>query len=74
MEISNYRPARPGGGNVRAHMDVRFPNGLFIRDMRLVETRNGIRVYGPKIAGQWVVTIPPAVADDIARAVADVGA
>lgn len=73
MEISNYRPGRPGA-RTRAHIDVRFPNGMFVRDLRLVETRNGIRVYGPTIGDRTIVAIPPAVADAIAEAVAYVAA
>ena len=73
MEITNYRPARPGG-NTRAFLDVRFPNGIFIRNLRLVETRNGIRVYGPEFNGQRIVAFPPAVADAIAEAVANAAA
>jgi len=71
VEICNYRPARPGG-NTRAYLDVRFPNGMFVRDLRLVETRSGIRIYGPEFNGHKLVTFPPAVADAIAEAVADV--
>lgn len=71
MEITNYRPARPGG-NTRAFMDVRLDDGIFIRNLRLVETRNGIRVYGPCIGDRTIVAIPPAVADEIAEAVANV--
>lgn len=73
MEISNYRPGRPGA-RTRALLDVRFSNGLFIRDLRLVETRNGVRVYGPTIGDRTLVAFPPAVADEIAKAVADVAA
>lgn len=73
MQISNYRPARPGS-NTRAYMDVKFDNGMFVRDLRLVETRSGIRVYGPTVGDRTIVAIPPAVADDIARAVAHVAA
>lgn len=71
MEISNYRPARPRT-RTRAYIDVRFDNGIFVRDLRLVETRNGVRVYGPTIGDRTIVALPPAVADQIARAVADV--
>jgi hypothetical protein len=53
-------------------MDVRLDDGIFIRNLRLVETRNGIRVYGPEFNGQRIVAFPPAVADAIAEAVADV--
>lgn len=52
-------------------MDVKFSDGLFIRDLRLVETRGGIRVYGPCIGDRTIVAIPPAVADKIAEAVAN---
>ncbi|QDC00354.1 hypothetical protein [Mesorhizobium sp. 8] len=69
MEIQNYRPGLPGA-RTRAFIDVKFPDGLFIRDLRLVETRNGIRVYGPTIGDRTIVAIPPAVADAIAEAVA----
>lgn len=73
MQISNYRPGRPGA-RVRAYMDVRFPDGTHVRDLRLVETRNGIRVFGPTIGDKTIVTFAPAVADAIAQAVANVGA
>ena len=73
MEISNYRPARPGG-RTRALMDVRFDDGMFIRNLRLVETRGGIRVYGPTVGDVTIVALPPAVADRIAGAVANVAA
>lgn len=73
MQISGYRPAAPGG-NTRAYLNVRFDNGMFIRNLRLVETRNGVRVYGPTVGDVTIVAIPPAVADEIARAVADVAA
>lgn len=71
MHISNYRPGRPGA-RVRAYMDVSLNDGVFIRDLRLVETRNGVRVYGPAIGDRTIVALPPAVADAIAEAVADV--
>jgi len=71
LQISNYRPGRPGA-RTRAYIDVRFPNGLFVRDLRLVETRNGIRIYGPCVGDRTIVAIPPAVADEIAEAVAHV--
>ncbi len=71
MEIQNYRPGKPGA-RTRALVDVLFPDGMFIRDLRLVETRNGVRVYGPCIGDRTIVAIPPATADKIARAVADV--
>lgn len=73
MQVQNYRPGRPGA-RVRAHLDVKFPDGLFIRDLRLVETRNGIRVFGPTIGDRTIVAIPPAMADAIAKAVADAAA
>jgi DNA-binding cell septation regulator SpoVG len=73
MQIQNYRPGRPGA-RTRAHIDVRFPDGLFIRDLRLVETRNGVRVYGPTIGDRTIVALPPAVADKIAEAVAHAAA
>lgn len=73
MELSNYRPGRPGA-RTRAYIDVRFDNGLFVRDLRLVETRGGIRVYGPTIGDRTIVALPPAVADAIAEAVANVAA
>lgn len=73
MQISNYRPGRPGA-RVRAHIDVRFPDGIFIRDLRLVETRSGVRVYGPTVGNRTIVALSPAVADKIAEAVAHVAA
>lgn len=69
MEISNYRPGRPGA-RTRAYIDIKMDDGIFIRDARLVATRNGIRVYGPAIGDRTLVAFPPAVADKIAEAVA----
>ena len=73
MEISNYRPGRPGA-RTRAYIDVKLEDGIFIRDARLVETRNGIRVYGPAMGDRTLVSFPPAVADRIAEAVANAAA
>lgn len=73
MKIHNYRPGRPGA-RTRAYMDIRLDDGIFIREVRLVETRNGVRVYGPVVGDRTLVAFPPAVADSIAKAVADVAA
>ena len=69
MHILRTRLVKPGG-NTRALVDVRLDNGVTLRRLRLVESRNGRRVFGPEAGGETVIALPPAVADAIAEAVA----
>lgn len=66
MQILSIRPAAPGGGNVRARFDAELDDGTKIRDLKLVESRNGWRVYGPQHHGMSLVTFTPATVDRIA--------
>ncbi|NKC50446.1 hypothetical protein HED63_05240 [Ochrobactrum cytisi] len=45
--------------------DAEFPNGLKIYRMRLAETRNGLRVFGPKDNFGYSVTLPISLADEL---------
>lgn len=67
MKILSIRPASPGGGNVRARFDLETDDGTKIRDLKLVEGRNGWRVYGPQHFGMSIVTFPSDVVDRIAK-------
>lgn len=67
MKILSIRPASPGGGNVRARFDAELDNGVKLRDLKLVEARNGWRVYGPQHFGEAVVSLPIHIADELAR-------
>jgi DNA-binding cell septation regulator SpoVG len=71
MKILRTRPGRPGG-RVRALIDAQLENGVILRQLRLIDGRNGLRVFGPDAHGETVIALPPAVADAIAEAVADV--
>ncbi len=66
MKILSIRPAEPGGGNVRARFDAELDDGTKIRDLKLVRSRNGWRVYGPQHFGMTLITFAPAIVDRLA--------
>lgn len=66
MEILQRRPAS-GSGNEIAYLDVRFDNGVIARNLKLVRTRAGYRLFGPTLRDQMIVAIPAALADIIIR-------
>ena len=66
MNILAIRP-QPGGGNTLARFDAELAPGVRAYDLRLVQARNGLRVFGPSIAGGSAVTFSPAVADELAQ-------
>jgi hypothetical protein len=65
MQIISIRP-QTGGGNTIARFDAELAPGVRAYDLRLVQARNGLRVFGPSIAGGSAVTFSPAVADALA--------
>ncbi len=64
MQILDYRPAY-GGGTTIARFDAEIAPGIRAYGLRLVESRSGLRVFGPSIAGGSAVTFTPAVADQL---------
>lgn len=73
--ILAVRPVHDGGGNVRARFDAELESGIRLFDLKLCRAPSGWRVYGPQHHGAAVVTLPPAVADQLStlaiEAVAD---
>ncbi|PJR88120.1 hypothetical protein CN878_09030 [Ochrobactrum sp. 695/2009] len=64
--IFNVTPSRRGEGNTLAWFDAEFPNGLKIYRLKLVETRNGHRVYGPRDHIGQTISLPIELADQLA--------
>lgn len=67
--IHNFTPARHSAGNTLAWFDAEFPNGLKIQRLKLVQTRNGYRIYGPRDHIGPFVALPIPLADEIAELV-----
>lgn len=65
MHIISIRPDTRGGNTI-ARFDAELAPGVRAYDLRLVQARNGLRVFGPSIAGGSAVTFSPAVADELA--------
>ncbi|MBX5179929.1 hypothetical protein HJB77_27295 [Rhizobium lentis] len=66
MHIISIRPD-PRGGNTIARFDAELAPGVRAYDLKLVQARGGLRVFGPSIAGGSAVTFAPQVADALAR-------
>ncbi|KAB2700287.1 DNA-binding cell septation regulator SpoVG [Ochrobactrum sp. 19YEA23] len=64
--ILNISPARHSAGNVKAYFDVQLDSGLKLYRLRLTQGRNGYRVYGPRDQFGDTVTLPIALADQLA--------
>lgn len=62
MEILNLRPS-PGSGNTVARFDAEIAPGVRAYGLRLVNAKNGYRVFGPSVTGGSAITFAPAVAD-----------
>lgn len=54
------------GGNTLARFDAEVAPGIRAYGLRLVQARNGLRVFGPSIAGGSAVTIDADIADHLA--------
>lgn len=65
-QILNITPARYGAGTTKYFFDARLPSGVKIYRMRLVETRNGTRVFGPRDGFGYSVSLPIELADQLA--------
>lgn len=65
LRVLSPRPAPPGGNTV-ARFDLETDDGIRIRDLKLVESAGGWRVYGPKHHGQSIITFPAGLVDRIA--------
>ncbi|MBP2445936.1 hypothetical protein [Rhizobium leguminosarum] len=65
MQILSIRPDTRGG-NAVARFDAELAPGIRAYDLKLVQARNGLRVFGPSIAGGPAITFAPAVADELA--------
>ena len=64
MKILSLRQAPPGGNTV-ARFDLQTDDGLKIRDLKLVQSPGGWRVYGPKHHGFSLITFPADLVDRI---------
>lgn len=65
MQILSIRPC-DRGGNTIARFDAELAPGVRAYDLRLVQARTGLRVFGPQISGGSAVTFSPSVADALA--------
>ncbi|MBL8578877.1 MAG: hypothetical protein JNK47_16765 [Mesorhizobium sp.] len=66
MKVLAIRPAPPGSGSTRARFDVEMDDGTKIRDLKLVQSRQGWRVYAPQRFGMSLITFTPAIVDRLA--------
>lgn len=66
IQILHIDPARSGAGNTRAFFDAELPNGVKLYRLRLVQSGNGYRVYGPRDGIGATVTLPLDLADQLA--------
>ncbi|KAB2684781.1 hypothetical protein [Brucella pseudintermedia] len=69
IRIHNFTPARSGAGNTLAWFDAEFSNGLKVQRLKLVQTRNGYRIYGPRDHLGQLISMPIPLADEIAELV-----
>jgi hypothetical protein len=63
IKILDYRPHDPGKGNTIAHVDVEFPSGVRMFNMKLVRSAAGMRIYSPSAFGTATATFPAALAN-----------
>lgn len=63
--ILNITPARFGAGGTKYFFDAEFANGVKIYRMRLAETRNGMRVFGPRDQFGYSASFPITLADEL---------
>lgn len=65
MEILSIRRETSGGSTV-ARFDAEIAPGIRAYGLKLVQSRSGLRVFGPSIAGGSAVTFTPEVANRLA--------
>lgn len=65
MRIISFRPD-PSGGNTLARFDAELSPGIRAYGLKLVQSKAGLRVYGPSISGGPAVTFTPEVAAQLA--------
>ncbi len=53
------------GGNTLARFDAEVAPGIRAYGLRLVQAKNGLRVFGPSIAGGSAVTLDATIADQL---------
>lgn len=66
MKIISLKAAPPGSGNTVARFDAEIAPGVRAYGLKLVQSRSGLRVFGPSIAGGSAVTFAPEVANRLA--------
>lgn len=66
MKILTIRPAPPGSGNTLARFDAEIAPGIRAYGLRLVQSKTGLRVFGPSISGGSAVTFAPEIANELA--------
>lgn len=66
MKIISLKAAPPGSGNTVARFDAEIAPGIRAYGLKLVQSRSGLRVFGPSIAGGSAVTFAPEVANRLA--------
>lgn len=66
MHILSIRPAPPGG-NTLCRFDAEIAPGIRAYGLRLVQSKTGLRVFGPSIAGGSAVTFAPEIANILAN-------
>lgn len=68
MKILSIRSASPGGGNVRARVDVETTAGIRLFNIAIKDTPQGWRAYAPSAFGGATATFTPEVAAQIVAA------
>jgi len=65
MRVLNIQPATNAGGTI-ARFDAEIAPGIRAYGLKLVQSRSGLRVFGPSIAGGSAVTFAPSIANELA--------
>ncbi|OKP81183.1 hypothetical protein BTE77_02400 [Ensifer adhaerens] len=67
MKILALKVVPPGSGSNIARFDAEIAPGIRAYGLKLVQSRSGLRVFGPSIAGGSAVTFAPEVANRLAE-------
>lgn len=68
MKILSIRPASPGGGGLRARVDVETPAGIRLFNVAIKETPQGWRAFAPSAFGSAAATFTHEIAAEIVAA------